>query len=292
MKFQVLTNSEDFVSTRHGSFDDLSSYCFDFDSWERIFEHTAQKGLDIILMPLNTEATGLAKNTAVKFLDIHSVSFNDTNLLKAIRETNKNIILGIGGRTQDEIDNLISFFRKKISVLMVGFQSFPSKLEDIGLGKIQTLKAQYPKMEIGYADHSEYNTDYAVRSNEYARILGATVFEKHATTREGNEKIDSVSAVSIDTLKDIISRLHFIENYILSNPNKEGFNDAELKYRNRQAIVVANRDLQKDTILSHSDLALKLFDGKADYNKIEELIGQKLVNGVDKDYPVLKEDVV
>ncbi len=47
VKFQVLTRTEDFISTRHGSFDALKSYCFDLKTWERIFDYTAKKGLDI-----------------------------------------------------------------------------------------------------------------------------------------------------------------------------------------------------------------------------------------------------
>ena len=168
IKFQVLTDPTDFISSRHAGFKSLSTYCFDYKTWENIFEFASKKGLDIILMPLNVKATLLAKHQSVKFLDIHSVSFNDNNLLHAIKSVQKPIILGIGGRTNTEIENLIAFFEGRISVLMTGFQSFPSKLEDIGLGKISMLKLKYPNMEIGYADHSEFGTKEAVVSNEYA----------------------------------------------------------------------------------------------------------------------------
>ncbi len=174
---------------------------------------------------------------------------------------------------------------------MVGFQSFPSKLEDVGLGKIKSLGAKYPEMEIGYADHSEYNTDYAIRSNEYARILGATIFEKHVTTRVGSEKVDAVSAVSIESLNEIISRLTFLENHILADTNAQSFNEAELKYRNRQAVVVASHDLQRDSVLSAGDLALKLYDGKSDFTQIEELIGRKLKEDLQMDYPIRSENI-
>ena len=79
-----------------------------------MFEFASKKGLDIILMPLNVKATLLAKHQSVKFLDIHSVSFNDNNLLHAIKSVQKPIIFGVGGRTNTEIENLIAFFEGRI----------------------------------------------------------------------------------------------------------------------------------------------------------------------------------
>ncbi|WP_144281544.1 N-acetylneuraminate synthase family protein [Chryseobacterium echinoideorum] len=286
IKFQVLTNCGDFVSPKHKDYDILSKFCFSYDQWNNILSYTQSIGLDIILMPLNTEAIKLSH--FAKYIDIHSVSFNDRNLLEKINSTECKIILGIGGRTEDEVDDLISFFGKKVEVLMVGFQSFPSALEDVNLAKINYYHQKYPSLRIGYADHSSYNDKFSIISNDYARFLGATVFEKHITMKEGEERTDYSSAVSGDKIKEIMNNLNFIDTYILHKNHLE-MSVAENNYRNRQLIAVATKSLAAGTILKEDDISLKLYHQSENQHNIkDELIGKKLLENIEKDYPISK----
>lgn len=110
----------------------------------KFFSFTKQIGLDIIMMPLNIDSLELTKHFLIKYIEIHSVSFNDVALHKEIKKTGIDLIIGVGGRTIEEIQEVQSYFGKQLKVLMVGFQSFPSKLEDIKLGKIISLKINLP----------------------------------------------------------------------------------------------------------------------------------------------------
>lgn len=258
IKFQVLTNINDFVSTYHKAYKDLSSYCLTLEEWDQIFSYTASLGLDIILMPLNIQALDLLKNHSVKYIDIHSVSFNDSKLLNAIRDSNIDIILGVGGRTLEEIFIQKNNFGNRLKILMVGFQSFPSKLEKIKLAKIEQLKFIFPELEIGYADHSAYDDKFAVLSNDYARLLGATVFEKHVTINEGEDRVDAASAVNPSKISDIIHRLNFIEKFIINKENSFVMEVEEITYRNRQLVCIAVEDLKIGENLNSDNVTLKM----------------------------------
>lgn len=260
IKFQVLTNINDFVSVYHKAYKDLSSYCFTYEQWNQIFTYTASLGLDIIMMPLNIQALDLLKNHSVSFIDIHSVSFNDSKLLNAVRESKIDIILGVGGRTLEEIFIQKNNFGRKLKVLMVGFQSFPSQLEKIKLSKIEQLKLIFPDLEIGYADHSAYDDKFAILSNDYARLLGATVFEKHVTIIEGSERVDAASAVSPSKISEIIHRLDFIEKFIINKENSFVMEVEEITYRNRQLVCVAVEDLKIGVIINKDNVALKMIN--------------------------------
>ena len=52
VKFQVLTNPSDFVSSKHSSFKELSKYCFSIKDWKTIFSYATNNGLEIIFMAL------------------------------------------------------------------------------------------------------------------------------------------------------------------------------------------------------------------------------------------------
>jgi N,N'-diacetyllegionaminate synthase len=284
IKFQVLTNINDFVSTCHKAYKDLSSYCFALEEWDQIFSYTTSLDLDIIMMPLNVQALDLLKKHSVKYIDIHSVSFNDTKLLKAIKESNIDIILGVGGRTLDEIFIQKKYFGEKLKILMVGFQSFPSKLEKIKLAKIEQLKSIFPELEIGYADHSGFDDRYAVLSNDYARLLGATVFEKHVTLNEGEDRVDAASAVSFSKISEIIDRIKFIEDYIINKDHTFIMEEEEIAYRDRQLVCVASEDLKSGEILNEDKVALKMTDKPESCLKFpSKILGKVLKKDIKKD---------
>lgn len=291
IKFQVLTNPSDFISTRNSSFKMLEKYCFSLTEWEEIFEFTLSKGLDIIMMPLNLGAFELLHKFKVKYLDIHSVSFYDMKLLEEVKKTKLNIILGVGGRTLEEVKEKQLYFKENLKVLMVGFQSFPSKLEKVKIGKIKYLRNLFPELEIGYADHSSFDDEFAVLSNDYARLLGATFFEKHITITEGEERVDAASAVGLEKIKAVKKRISFIEKYVLTNEQDSFvFDSTETVYRNRQLRCVVNKDVLADTVLEISDVSLKMVeDQEKYYSRIEDVIGKKTKVNIALDQAINKD---
>ncbi|MEM7550836.1 MAG: N-acetylneuraminate synthase family protein [Bacteroidota bacterium] len=276
VKFQVLIEPSDFLSECHSAFEQLRGYCFGFEEWNKIFKETTKLGLDIILMPLDLSALNLLHHYPVKFIDIHSVSFHDTALLDQLKTFDVPVVLGVGGRALEEIEEKQDFFGQQLKGLLVGFQSFPSDIKDVKLQRIGRLKALFPKLSIGYADHSAFDDPWAVKSCEYARLLGATIFEKHLTLGEGKPRTDYESAISGDTMKDIMAKVRFIDEFVLEEERLFDIEEPELTYRQRAKQVVATKDLRKGGILKEEDLTLRMIDKKNGYIKADELIGKKL----------------
>lgn len=294
IKFQVMTRTEDFISTRHSAFDNLAKWTFCYDQWNELFAFTKEQSLDIIMMPLNVDAIGLVKEFPIKFLEIHSVSFNDHELHEAIKGTNIDLIIGVGGRTGEEMEAMQAYFGPQLKVLMTGFQSFPSKLEDIKLGRITDLKQRFPGLTIGYTDHSAFDHEHAIISNEYAYLLGARIFEKHITVSEGVERVDFASAVSPEKIEGCIRRLAFLRDYVLVPQSQhEVFNEAETKYRNRQLICVANRALPAGHTLEAGDIGLKLIDSTENtFTTKAALLGAVLNAPVEMDMAILSNQII
>lgn len=273
IKFQVLLNLTNLFSSKHSLYEKLTSCIFTYDQWKSIFHHCKKRGLDIIFMPCGVDSFKLIEDPEIEidYIDIHSVSFYDFAVLDLVKKTGLPIILGIGGRTPTEIDDKLDFFGEQLKVLMVGFQSFPTLLKDVKLEKIRFLKEKYSNLEIGYADHSSFTSHNAILSNDYAYILGATYFEKHLTTREGEERLDYYSAISKERLKKVIDRLENLDTNIFkfSEDRLALVEDKELAYRNRQKTVVAGRDLKKGEPLTEENLYFQMIDkpnGEVDKN--------------------------
>lgn len=290
IKFQILTNIDDFISSYNSSYTVLSKYVLDIEQWRNILEYTKAKGIDIIAMPLNQEACDLISDFPVKYLDIHSVSFNDWELLNRINNSDADIILGVGGRTLTEINQLVGFFKGKVKVLMAGFQSFPSKIETIQLGKIQKLKAAFPSLKIGYADHSAPEDMWQLKSNEYARLLGATVFEKHITIEHDIKRVDSASACTGKDIAKVIASLDFIDEYVLNDTGLEFLNEFENKYKARELVCCASRDIEIGETISKSDIKMKMIDHPNVISDIGQLVGSITERSYKKDEPFEKRN--
>lgn len=284
VKFQVLVEPDAFLSTLHSAFKSLSGYCFSAAQWRELFDFAQQQRLDIIMMPLDPRSMDVVKEYPVRYIDIHPVSFYDMPLWKQIKAMGTPVIIGVGGRTLDEIQMAVDFFGTQLEVLMVGFQAFPSDLKDIKLGRIRALRERYPAIKIGYADHSAFNHEHAVVSNAYARLLGASVFEKHITTKEGVERVDFSAAVSPEKISAIITNLNFIDEHVIApGPDLFEFTAPEKKYRERQKKVVAATDLPAGAVLSAVNLTTKMIDREGGYFRIGDLEGKILLMPVQKD---------
>jgi N,N'-diacetyllegionaminate synthase len=246
-------------------------------------------------MPICIESFSLLNSDKYKinFLDIHSVSYYHEDLHKRIKESGIPVILGIGGRDLEEIKDRINYFGDQLSVLMVGFQSYPSKIENLKIEKIRLLNQLFPKVNIGYADHSSFDSEYAVTSNEWAYILGARFFEKHIAIEEGKERWDFQSAVGVEKMNSIKSKLDFLDNHVFKYSETEltSIDNEELVYRNRQKIAVAIKDLPKGHVLTEEDLGLKMIDNTSGLNSKHLLIGKTLNFSVEQGAKILLEDV-
>lgn len=286
VKFQVLIDYDSFIADQHSMYEEFKEGTFSLDEWREIFSYTNSKGLDIIFMPICTDSFELLEGDGyqIKFLDIHSVSFNDQEVLNLIKESGLPIILGVGGRTTEEVDIKINIFGDQLKVLMVGFQAFPTKIEEMKIGKIAWLKRKYPGLEIGYADHSPYDSEHAVTSNEWAYLLGATYFEKHITTHPGFDRWDWQSALSVENTKTLIEKLRFLDEKVMSYSEVEldQIDGKELNYRNRQKIAVALKRLAKGHVLTEQDIAMKMLDSTEGIVDWKSLVGKECTQAVIK----------
>lgn len=295
IKFQVLLNTEAFLSSRHSGFDTINQWKFSEQQWILFSETAAKDNLDIIWMPLDEQAVSLASQLKglVKYVEVHSVSFYDEVLHSAVKKSGIPVILGVGGRTFKEINWAKNYYSEQLKVLMTGFQAFPSAIEDVRLQRIPVYCQMFPELVIGYADHTHYANELAVTSNEYAYLLGASIFEKHITICEGEKRTDFEAAVSAEKLSAITNRLNSLSAILNSHPDLKNdvMTEPEIKYRNRQKVWVAADNVKSGTTLTSEHIILKMIDKPGGIVKKKALIGRQLLKDISKD-ELLNEEIL
>lgn len=294
IKFQILIDYDELISLKHPAYNIFKKALFSKQQWVDIIEYTQSKGLDVIFMPCDTQAVHLISelNQKPAFIDIHSVSFYDAKVLDLIKKTGISVILGVGGRYVQEIEDKIQFFGNQLKTLVVGFQSFPTQLEEVVLEKIPFLKKQFPELEIGYADHSETSNKDGISGNSYAYLLGARVFEKHITTKPLQERFDWQSAASVQDVEASIKELKRLDSGILNKP-KEALNklgEKELTYRNRQKVALLKNGIQKGDLLTNDNVIFKMSGTELGITNVDHLVGKVAKISKEIDDIILEED--
>mgnify|MGYP005853306477 CR=1 FL=1 len=189
-----------------------------------------------------------------------SILYNSevVNALKEIDCSSLNLILNVSAIELSDIEERLSFFMEGIKpkelLIEVGFQSYPTKLEDSGLVKIEILKNKY-NYPIVFADHIDGTLEDAIRLPLIAAIKGADYIEKHVMHSELETKYDYFSSIKVDQFDKLVN---LVSTY-LSLENVPFINKKEIEYlaKSIQKPLLAKSKENGELINPDSDLSFK-----------------------------------
>nr|WP_245405015.1 N-acetylneuraminate synthase family protein [Chryseobacterium sp. SSA4.19] len=264
VKFHLLFDLEDYIIKNHPAEEVLRKISIPEQSWFQVFDYMKETGKKIVLLCNDLKSlkfvNSIQNQYPIDAVELHSTGLNDIFLLEEAANFKKDIILGVGGSTFDEVKFAVDFLKAQKQnniVLMHGFQSYPTNYNDINFKRIEMLSNAFG-LPIGYADH----TDPKDSNNEVISVLpvmnGVKILEKHVTNKFSEQRIDAQAAVSIETMGNII-RLANTLNQSLGSDNLN-FSEAELNYGNTgpmKKALVARKPIKKGEIITKEDIAFK-----------------------------------
>lgn len=222
--------------------------------------------------------------TGIKFQA--SVLYNRVLIqnLSKVDLSNKKLILNISSFTVEEIREVIErvnrMLKPKEILLEAGFQSYPTKLEDSGLNKIKTLKAEFNN-KLVFADHLDGSTDDAIWFPVMAALQGADVIEKHVMLERADTKYDHFSSLTPERFKEFYTKYQSYSGLT----DKSFINESEREYVAKSIMVPVVKELKPAGTLFDldKDLVYKR-SGKEGLNAklVEELQGSFHMLQVDK----------
>jgi len=200
------------------------------DEWKQIFAKTRQTK-DVWIDVFDSYSAQIIKEN---LSDIYGLKFqtsvlDNRKLFKALSDldlSNIKVIVNIAGHQIDEIKNYATRIEAELKpqelILQIGFQGYPTKLEDSGLNKIKILKQQLD-YKVSFAEHLAPEEDESARLPVVAVLLGADIIEKHIRHSSLETKYDFQSSVKIDTYKKYMKLLKLNDNLesFLNNEEKE-----------------------------------------------------------------------
>lgn len=290
IKFHMLLNPESYMQKKHSLIKKISKWVFYKRQWSEIIDYSNKKNLDVIILCDDVESVEyiLENNINVSAIELHATGLNDYFLLNSVSGFNKQIILGVGGSTIDEIAYAIDFLKSKGKdniLLMYGFQSYPTKYTDINLAKMLKIRGLF-NLPIGYADHTAFDDPNNEIISCMAAMMGINVLEKHYTPDYGIERIDyHAAAGKMQMLK--IKKLMELALKVYGNGNLK-MSKAELEYGNTgpmKKAIVAKKDIKKGEKISLDNLWFKrtVEESPIKPNQFLQLIGLEALKDIKED---------
>lgn len=144
-----------------------------------------------------------------------SVLFN-YSVLKALSKldlTQKKLIINVASLEIDDIKYFLTQYEENLKteeiLIEVGFQGYPTILEDSGISKIKKIKNAFSKRVV-FADHVDRESEYAIWLPVLAIASGADIVEKHVLLEKAETKYDKYSSLGISEFKKMVDG---IKNY-------------------------------------------------------------------------------
>ncbi|MDB4208828.1 N-acetylneuraminate synthase family protein [Amylibacter sp.] len=263
--------------------------------YTELFDYCSQLGIDFLATPFDVDCLEWL-DPLTKFYKIASADLNNFELLHAVAQFKKHVIMSVGASTFDEVEKSIEFLFKNgcpsITILHCVL-NYPCSINNSFLSHICSLQERFNNnsVDVGYSDHvpsSEASDDQLIA----ALVCGCRVFERHFTFDVNLPGNDHYHALDGNSLKSIISRM----NIIL--PSLKNFSEQEVLEAQRSAILQARRSIvmKKDKkageLISKDDIICKRPGNGIPASDFFEIIGKTLRVSLIVDTPLKYEDLL
>ena len=151
---------------------------------------------------------------------VASACLTDDELLVAIRNTGKPVIMSTGMSTLEEIDHAVSLLDRNKLILGQATSTYPCKPEELNLRAIAALRERFGA-PVGYSGHES-----SVSPSLIAVSLGAIAVERHVTLNRSMWGTDHSSSLE---LNGMITLSQLVRKYELCIGNGKKEITAEVK---------------------------------------------------------------
>jgi N-acetylneuraminate synthase len=261
---------------------------FSESAWSGLKAHAQERGLWFLSSPFSRAAVDLLERVGVAAWKIASGETGSGDLVDAVLDTGRPVLLSTGMSDWREIDAAVERVRGRgvELALLQCTSAYPCPPEKVGVNVLDEFRRRYG-VPVGLSDHSG-----KIFPGLAAATLGAEVLEVHvAFSRDMFGPDVPVSLVPAE-LARLVEGVRFNET-MLAHPI-----DKDASYRETEALrglftksVVAARDLPAGTVLSREVLALKKPGSGIPAAKLSEVVGSRLTRAVHADELLAEADL-
>jgi len=263
----------------------LDSIALPFDKHREVFDYAKRQGIIPFSTPTSIHSVKFLESLNVPFYKIASMDVTNIPLLKAIKKTNKPVIMSTGMSLEKEITQAISILDTQKVILMHCISDYPLKLENANLNTIPWLKDKY-KCLVGFSDHS-IGHDLVIA----AIACGAKIIEKHITlNRKSSKKAEHHFALLPSEFEKLVEKIKLIESALGKKMLFRSNTEIKLAKKAKRSLHI-NKNLKSGNILRKEDISILRPNNGALPAELNDFIGKKLKKNKSIWNPLKRSDI-
>ena len=266
VKFQIYF-ADDFISKDHPRYNHFKNQSFSIMEWGKLIKKTKKIGIKVYCDVLGEQAYKLADSLKVDGYKIHSTDVSNIRLLNKISKTKKKIFLSCGGVKITEIYHALKILLNNKVILLHGFQSYPTRIEDTNLDRLKKLQEEFgSKVKYGFQDHIAGGDINNIYTCLVSLGYGVKYIEKHITLDRKKKGVDYYSSLEPKELKKFIRIIKSAEKSISNLTND--FSAKEYNYRKQaKKMLILKKKKKRGEYIEEQDVEYK----RAETNCLEPL---------------------
>lgn len=259
IKFQMVIADE--LCTRDYKYHDLfKSLELTEDQWSVVKKTCDKHSIELLFDVFGEKSLGVVNKLDVKKIKIHPTDICNIDFLNKVKTSSiDTVFLGIGGAHLEEIEFAHQILTKKEIVLILGFQGYPTNINENNILRIKGLRKKFPDLGIGFADH-EPSEEMSLMIASMALGAGYSFIEKHMTLAKCLKLEDYESALNPDEFENYSRKINiaFEALGVSESPTAQNISKSEQIYRELiRRDVVAIKKIKKGKTILPTDLGLR-----------------------------------
>ncbi|MCD0482070.1 N-acetylneuraminate synthase family protein [Streptacidiphilus sp. ASG 303] len=168
--------------------------------------HCRKRGIDWFASPWDVPSVEFLEKFDLPAHKVASACLTDDDLLRALRATGRTVIMSTGMSTPRQIRHAVEVLGSENTLLCHTTSTYPAPAEELNLRMLDTLRAEYPNIPIGYSGH-----EIGLQTTLAAVALGAVFVERHITLDRAMWGSDQAASVEPGGLQRLVRDIRVIE---------------------------------------------------------------------------------
>jgi N-acetylneuraminate synthase len=179
---------------------------FGVDEYGEIDAYCKERGIHWTASCWDVPSVEFMEQFAPPFYKAASASLTDLELLGAMRDTGRPLMISTGMSTMEEIERAVAHVGTDNLAIFHSTSAYPCEVSELNLRMIHTLGDRYPGVPIGYSGH-----ETGLAPTLAAVALGATFLERHITVDRAMWGSDQAASVEMTGLRSLMRNVRDIE---------------------------------------------------------------------------------
>jgi N-acetylneuraminate synthase len=216
---------------------------------EELFNLARSLNLIPFSSPFDLSAVEFLETLNIPMYKIASMETGDHQLIGAVAETGKPLIVSTGATELDEIHDLVEVIKSsgnKDFTLLVCTSSYPADPKDSHVNRIATLRNLF-NCKVGLSDHT-----LGVGVSIAAIALGATAIEKHLTLKRSDGGADGAFSMEPEEFATLVKEGNIAKESLGSSVWAMQLSETESRRLRRSLYIVS--DVKKGERISSQNV--------------------------------------